>query len=570
MKNKINILLEDLKQKWIKLNPEIFVESKTNNKELINEIRVVSSKHLLKMPYGYDLESEIYIKNDLLNQFLKDVIKLNPIINKYYNICIKVNPNINIFKEVKDGFVKTPINMIAKLLFEILYRLYNNSDLISSYIIKKLKLNNYIIDENFINKITDNKQKHFTFLQYTKNHPEENLNEIIVRGKIIPFNSNEFGKLKQEIKDAFPNRLIDIKDWGHKETVNSSGIFNYGSYYSDYVSFNFYLKDLNKEDEEIINNIVKRYAHRWDFTDIVNKYRYQYDRIPNVWITLSKEIISAGGGPIGESFSKQWWNDTLELDEIKIKDNLNEIGELSSTFDFIEKGKDPEENILYSFKTPENEYTVAFIDLENGVYERYFNTKDGSYNTNEGIALKVISTVTKITMDFISKYQPNEISIHPIATGKDEFSFDDKDANIINIRRKNISLLLLNKNIDKSKYNIITTPRHILIKKKDVNEIKVIRKEGKIYNLDNTDLNGDEIIKSIKPGDYIQAGKILWKITDILQHNNAREYIEYEGVGFKNILFQIPIITFRDEIDIYKEGNLKPEHLFEIKIKNNV
>lgn len=154
------------------------------------------------------------------------------------------------------------------------------------------------------------------------NRPPENL----------PFNSEAFGKLRIELRDALPGKLIDIRDWGKdKQTANNSGLFNYGSYYRDYVSFNFYVKDLNKDDEKIIDTIINRFCHRHGFIGD-GGHRYQYDRIPNVWITLSKEIISSTGRPIDEIkvVKKLHFNyDDLSLYEAltKVSIYLNDYGE---------------------------------------------------------------------------------------------------------------------------------------------------------------------------------------------------------------------------------------------------
>lgn len=63
-------------------------------------------------------------------------------------------------------------------------------------------------------------------------------------------------------------------------------------------------------------------------------------------------------------------------------------------------------NNEYTFSTEENDYVVKFTDMEGGYYERSYNIK-GEFKspeksqTLENRALKVLTTVTKITVDFL-------------------------------------------------------------------------------------------------------------------------------------------------------------------------
>ena len=82
-------------------------------------------------------------------------------------------------------------------------------------------------------------------------------------------------------------------------------------------------------------------------------------------------------------------------------------------------------HIFYGFNTPKNEYRVVFSLLgdeedSHTSYDLSFNTVGGaSLDTNENVALQVMSTITEITIDFIKKYEPDEIVMHPIKTKDD-------------------------------------------------------------------------------------------------------------------------------------------------------
>lgn len=90
----------------------------------------------------------------------------------------------------------------------------------------------------------------------------------------------------------------------------------------------------------------------------------------------------------------------------------------SSTYEFTKIGGVDHE---YKFSTEENDYVVKFADLDGGYYERSYNI-EGEFKspeksqTLENKALKVLSTVTKITVDFL-RNPPSDfyiLLIHPI------------------------------------------------------------------------------------------------------------------------------------------------------------
>jgi hypothetical protein len=125
---------------------------------------------------------------------------------------------------------------------------------------------------------------------------------------------------------------------------------------------------------------------------------------------------------------------------------LREIGEGTQPFPWHFNDTDEDGNYFYSFKTPKNDYSVGIADLEDGMYELSFNTvENASLDTNEGVMLKVLSTVVEITKDFIQKAKPDIMYFRPIKTGGPEDS-----------RRGRIYAAYLKKNLP-SDYNLMTT-----------------------------------------------------------------------------------------------------------------
>lgn len=104
-----------------------------------------------------------------------------------------------------------------------------------------------------------------------------------------------------------------------------------------------------------------------------------------------------------------------------IKGSLNEVGEGTSAYKWRFDSKDPDGHYFYSFKTDRHDYTVGIADLEDGMYELSFNTVGAVHlDTNEGVMLKVLSTVTQITKDFIERADPEAVYFRPIKTGGDQ------------------------------------------------------------------------------------------------------------------------------------------------------
>jgi hypothetical protein len=101
---------------------------------------------------------------------------------------------------------------------------------------------------------------------------------------------------------------------------------------------------------------------------------------------------------------------------------LNEIGEGTKTYSWRFDDQDADGNYFYSFDTEKSTYTVGIANLEDGMYDLSFNTTspdgdpDVSLDTNEGVPLRVLSTVVDIARDFIQRTNPDTVIFRPIKT----------------------------------------------------------------------------------------------------------------------------------------------------------
>jgi len=110
----------------------------------------------------------------------------------------------------------------------------------------------------------------------------------------------------------------------------------------------------------------------------------------------------------------------LSVYDLPASEPLNEIGEGTKTYhwEFVEKDEDG--NYFYSFQTEKSHYDVAVADLEDGIYDLSFNAIgadwDTDLDTNEGVPLRVLSTVVDIARDFIKRANPEVVIFRPIKT----------------------------------------------------------------------------------------------------------------------------------------------------------
>jgi hypothetical protein len=84
-----------------------------------------------------------------------------------------------------------------------------------------------------------------------------------------------------------------------------------------------------------------------------------------------------------------------------------------------------DEDVYYQFKTKKYTYAVGFSKTEDDPtfesYDLLFTPVESKgLDTKEGVMVKIMATVADITKNFINKYQPDEITIHPITRGSED------------------------------------------------------------------------------------------------------------------------------------------------------
>ena len=112
----------------------------------------------------------------------------------------------------------------------------------------------------------------------------------------------------------------------------------------------------------------------------------------------------------------------ISVYDLNTAEPLREIGEGTKIYDWTLEDEDEDGNRFYFFSTEKSSYTVGIADLEDGMYDVSFNAveKGGDFesdlDTNEGVPLRVLSTVVDITKDFIKKVNPDVVIFRPIKT----------------------------------------------------------------------------------------------------------------------------------------------------------
>ena len=148
---------------------------------------------------------------------------------------------------------------------------------------------------------------------------------------------------------------------------------------------------------------------------------------------------------------------------IKLVDILKEIGEGTRTYSWKFNDEDADGNCFYSFDTENSTYSVGVANLEDGMYDLSFNTTspdgdpDVSLDTNEGVPLRVLSTVVEIAKDFIKRKDPEIVIFRPIKTKEANKGGDQ--------RRFNLYGAYLRKNLP-SNYRLMTVGDSYRILKK--------------------------------------------------------------------------------------------------------
>ena len=101
---------------------------------------------------------------------------------------------------------------------------------------------------------------------------------------------------------------------------------------------------------------------------------------------------------------------------------LNEIGDRPLSWK-LKAATDDE--VYYQFKTDKYTYAVGFSRTENDPsftsYDLLFTPVESKgLDTKEGVMVQIMATVADIAKSFVRKYQPDEITIHPITRGSED------------------------------------------------------------------------------------------------------------------------------------------------------
>jgi hypothetical protein len=161
-----------------------------------------------------------------------------------------------------------------------------------------------------------------------------------------------------------------------------------------------------------------------------------------------------------EDYQKEWYRNYKEKYKLnETKKPINEIAELTNTYSY-EKISSDGDKVKYRFSDGEDIFFVKFQLLSIGKfgeeYEReYYTTNRWGDELNKGNILRIIGTVTKITLDFINDYKPGLIQISHIDSNKEiigRFSIDailsgNKTKNSVENKRAKINRLFLSKNL---------------------------------------------------------------------------------------------------------------------------
>ena len=97
-------------------------------------------------------------------------------------------------------------------------------------------------------------------------------------------------------------------------------------------------------------------------------------------------------------------------------ESINEIGEGTKIYPWKFDDEDADGNYFYSFDTENSPYGVGIANLEFDTYDLSFNAIGKDLDTNEGVPLRVLSTVVDIAKHFINKVKPDTMIFRPIKT----------------------------------------------------------------------------------------------------------------------------------------------------------
>ena len=234
---------------------------------------------------------------------------------------------------------------------------------------------------------------------------------------------------KQELNIQTLPKIALIKDKSFVEQNRSYGEYNPQTKSIKVVS-------LNRNLADICRSLAHELCHHRQ-----NELGMIYNEAGETGTDIENDA-NAMAGIIMRDYGKK----NVAVYDLPKPESLNEIGEGTKPFDWRFDEEDGDGNYFYLFNTDKHRYAVGIANLEDGMYELAFNTVEHpELDTNEGVMLKIMSTVVEITKDFINRTKPEGIYFRPIKTGGPEDS-----------RRGRIYAAYIKKNLP-SEYGLMTT-----------------------------------------------------------------------------------------------------------------
>lgn len=121
---------------------------------------------------------------------------------------------------------------------------------------------------------------------------------------------------------------------------------------------------------------------------------------------------------------------------------------------------DPDKReIVYEFKNKDDyRFEVVFYNLGDNNWEREYRTLNKGLSVlNTSDVYNIMETVTKITLDFIGKYEPNNITIFHIKTNKE--ALNDKISKRALLNKKYLQPAI--SQLDNYYYKLLGSTSHI-------------------------------------------------------------------------------------------------------------
>jgi hypothetical protein len=210
-----------------------------------------------------------------------------------------------------------------------------------------------------------------------------------------------------------------------KNTKKARERHTFGTFNPENKSIWLYTNNRNTAD------ILRTLAH-----ELVHRKQEENDRLKPDSGETGSEIENEANAKAGVLLRKFGEKNPMIYEQLMIK----EIGDISNPFEWQYDFVDGEGNHFYSFNSPQNKYSVGITYNGDDSYEVFFNTEEETdLDTGEGVATRVLSTITQITIDFINRVKPEEVIFRPIQTKSKNDKIDTRRFNVYGVYiRKNL------------------------------------------------------------------------------------------------------------------------------------